>query len=128
HPAWVQAATAAGAVQLAVVRGRLHSSYWSLVTAGALFVSGASFLVHEQNGWLVARPALLHHLIRRELVVSALFPVGAAFLPRRAIWAYGFAITWIAVAVMLFADRDIAPIFGHLSALAGGARGTAPLS
>jgi len=53
-------------------------------------------------------------------VVSALFPLGAALLPRRAVWAYGLAITWIAVAVMLFADRDIAPIFGHLSDLAGG--------
>lgn len=63
HSVWAQAATAAGAVQLAVIRGRLHSSYWSLVTAGALFVSGASFLVHEQNGWLFARSAFLHHLI-----------------------------------------------------------------
>ena len=64
HSVWAQAATAAGAVQLAVIRGRLHSSYWSLVTAGALFVSGASFLVHEQNGWLFARSAFLHHLDR----------------------------------------------------------------
>ena len=120
HSVWAQAATAAGAVQLAVIRGRLHSSYWSLVTAGALFVSGASFLVHEQNGWLFARSAFLHHLIGWTLVVSALFPLGAALLPRRAVWAYGLAITWIAVAVMLFADRDIAPIFGHLSDLAGG--------
>jgi len=109
-------------VQLAVIRGRLHSSYWSLVTAGALFVSGASFLVHEQNGWLFARSAFLHHLIGWTLVISSLFPLGAAFLPRRAIWAFGFAIAWIAVAVMLFADRDITPIFGHLSDLAGGSR------
>src|SRR4029078_9647919 len=128
HPAWVQAATAAGAVQLAVIRGRLHSSYWSLVTAGALFVSGASFLVHEQNGWLFARSAFLHHLIGWAPRIPSPSPLGAAFLPRRAIWAYGFAIAWIAVAVMLFAVRDIAPIFGHLSDHARGARGTAPLS
>ena len=63
HSLWAQAATAAGAVQLAVVRGRLHSSYWSLVTSGALVVTGAAFLVHEQNGWLFARSAFLHHLI-----------------------------------------------------------------
>ena len=49
-----------------------------------------------------------------------LFPLGAAFAPRRALWSYGFALMWIAVAVMLFADRDIAPIFGHLSEFAGG--------
>jgi hypothetical protein len=122
HSNWAQAATAAGAVQLAVVRRRLVSEYWSLVTAGVLLVSGGSFLVHEQNGWLFARSAFLHHLIGWTLVVSALFPICASFLPRRAIWAYGFAVTWIAVAVMLFADRDIAPIFGHLSDLAGGPR------
>jgi hypothetical protein len=119
HAMWAQAATAAGGVQLAVVRGRLRSQYWSLVTAGALLVSGASFLVHEQNGWLFARSAFLHHLIGWTLVVASLFPVGAALRPRRALWAYGFAATWVAIAAMLFADRDIAPIFGHLSELAG---------
>ena len=119
HAVWAQAATAAGAVQLAVVLGRLRSSYWSLVTAGALLVSGASFLVHEQNGWLFARSAFLHHLIGWTLLVSAIIPIGAAIRPRRAVWAYGFAATWVAIAVMLFADRDIAPIFGHLSDLAG---------
>jgi hypothetical protein len=120
HSVWAQAATAAGAVQLAVVRGRLHSQYWSLVTAGALFISGASFLVHEQNGWLFARSAFLHHLIGWTLVVASVFPLGDALRPRRAAWAYGFAATWLLLAVMLFADRDVAPIFGHLSELAGG--------
>ena len=81
HSIWAQAATAAGAVELARVRGRLHSSYWSLVTAGALFVSGASFLVHEQNGWLFARSAFLHHLIGWTLVVASVFPLGAALPP-----------------------------------------------
>ena len=89
HSLWAQAATAAGAVQLAVVRGRLSSPYWSLVTAAALFL------------------------------VASVFQVGEAFKPRRAVWAYGLAATWIALAVMLFADRDVAPIFGHLSDLAG---------
>jgi len=119
HSLWAQAATAAGAVQLAVVRGRLASPYWSLVTAAALFLSGVSFLVHEQNGWLFARSAFLHHLIGWTLVLTSVFPIGEAFKPRRAVWAYGFAATWIALAVMLFADRDVAPIFGHLSDLAG---------
>jgi uncharacterized membrane protein YecN with MAPEG domain len=76
--------------------------------------------VHEQNGWLFARSAFLHHLIGWTLVVAAIFPAGAAIRPRRSIWAYGFAATWVAIAVMLFSDRDIAPIFGHLSELAGG--------
>ncbi len=34
HSVWAQAATAAGAVQLAVVRGKLSIPSWSLVTAG----------------------------------------------------------------------------------------------
>ena len=120
HAIWAQAATAAGGVQLAVARGRLHSQYWSLVTSAALLVSGASFLVHEQNGWLFARSAFLHHLIGWTMVVAAVFPLGAAIRPRKALWAWGFAATWVALAVMLFADRDVAPIFGHLSDLAGG--------
>ena len=120
HAAWAQAATAAGGVQLAVARGRLRAPAWSLVTSGALLVSGASFLVHEQNGWLFARSAFLHHLIGWTLLVAALFPLGEALRPRRPIWAWGFAATWVAIAVMLFSDRDVAPIFGHLSELAGG--------
>ncbi len=120
HAVWAQAATAAGAVQLAVVRGRLASPYWSLVTAVGLVVSGAAFLVHEQNGWLFARSAFLHHLIGWTFLVAAVFPLGAALRPKKAVWAFGFAATWIAVAVMLFSDRDVAPIFGHLSDLAGG--------
>ena len=120
HSAWAQAATAAGAVQLAVVRGRLVSRYWSLVTAAGLLVSGSAFLIHEQNGWLFARSAFLHHLIGWTMVIAVVFPLGAAFRPRWPVWAYGFAATWIAVAVMLFTDRDVAPIFGHLSEFAGG--------
>ena len=70
-----------GAVQLAVVRGRLASPYWSLVTAGGLLVSGSAFLIHEQNGWLFARSAFLHHLIGWTMVIAVVFPLGAAFRP-----------------------------------------------
>ncbi len=119
HAVWAQAAIAAGLVQLGVVRGRLVAPAWSLVIAAGLLVSGASFLVHEQNGWLFARSAFLHHLIGWTLVVAVVFPLGDALRPRWSVWAYGFAVTWIAVAVMLFSDRDVAPIFGHLSELAG---------
>jgi hypothetical protein len=30
-----------------------------------------------------------------------------------------FALTIVTIAVMLFSDRDVAPVFGHLSPLAG---------
>lgn len=120
HAAWAQAAMVAGAVQLAVVRGKLASPAWALVTAAAMVISGTSFILHEQNTWLFSRAAFLHHALGWTLIAAALFPVGEALRPQRPIWRGGFALTWIVVAVMLFADRDVAPIFGHLSNLAGG--------
>jgi hypothetical protein len=33
--------------------------------------------------------------------------------------AAGFALTFIVVAVLLYCDRDVAPVFGHISPLAG---------
>lgn len=114
HGLWAQAAMIAGGVQLAVVRGTLQSPRWSLVTALGIFLSGVSFIVHEQNGWLFSRAAFLHHLLGWTLVVATLFPLAHAFRPRRG-WQAGLALTFVAMAVMLFADRDIAPIFGHLS-------------
>ena len=104
-------------------RGRPRPPGLALLVArdrGGLLVSGSAFLIHEQNGWLFARSAFLHHLIGWTMVIAVVFPLGAAFRPRWPVWAYGFAATWIAVAVMLFSDRDIAPIFGHLSEFAGG--------
>lgn len=120
HSIWAQAAMIAGGVQIAVVRGTLTSPRWSLVTAAALLATGASFLIHEQNGWLFSRSAFLHHAVGWVLVVSAIFPIGQALRPRRVVWSAGFALTFVVVAVLLFADRDVAPIFGHLSELAGG--------
>ena len=113
HAVWAQAAMVAGAVQLAVVRGKLTDPRWALVTAGALLVSGAAFLVHEANPWLYSRSAFLHHAIGWTLVVAVMFPLGQAFRPRRLVWSAGFALTFVVLAVLLFADRDAAPIFGR---------------
>ena len=113
HAIWAQAALVAGAVELARVRGKLRSPRWSLVPAFALFVSGVAFLVHEQYAWLYSRSAFLHHAIGWMLVVVALFPLGQALEPRRVVWRAGFALTFVLLAVLLFADRDAAPIFGR---------------
>jgi hypothetical protein len=113
HALWAQMALIAGAVQLAVVRGKLSRPAWSLVPACALLVSGVAFLVHEQNDWLYSRSAFLHHAIGWLLVVAALFPLGQAVRPRQVVWRTGFALTFVLLAVLLFADRDIAPIFGR---------------
>jgi len=119
HAVWAQAALLAGAVQLALVRGKLTSPAWSLVPGVALLVSGAAFLVHEPNDWLYSRSAFLHHAIGWMLVVAALFPLGQALRPRQVVWRAGFALTFVLLAVLLFADRDAAPIFGRYG-LGGG--------
>ena len=122
HASWAEVAMLAGAIQLALVRGKLHSRWWALSLSFTLLVSAAAFLIHEQNPWLFSRAAFLHHAIGWTLLVAAIFPLGQVLQPRRATWQAGFAMTWIVLAVMLFCDRDVAPIFGHLSEYAGGPR------
>ena len=113
HSVWAQAAMVAGAVRVAVLRGKVSSPRWSLVPAAALAACGAAFLIHEQNSWLYSRSAFLHQAIGWMLVAGALFPLGAALRPRRAVWGTGFALTFVVLALLLYADRDSAPIFGH---------------
>ena len=119
HALWAQAALVAGTVELAIVRGKLRSPNWSLVPAFALLVSGMAFLVHEPNTWLYSRSAFLHHAIGWMLVVVSIFPLGQALRPRQVVWRAGFALTFVLLAVLLFADRDAAPIFGRFGAGGG---------
>jgi cytochrome b subunit of formate dehydrogenase len=115
HGAWAQVMMAAGAAQLALVRGRARSPSWDLTVPFAFVVSGLAFLLHEQNPWLFSRSAFLHHAIGWMLIVAALFPLGAAIRPRSTAFRTGFALTFVTLAVMLYCDRNVAPIFGHLS-------------
>ena len=119
HSAWAQALMVAGAAELGLVHGKLHSRWWRLATPVGLFVSGAAFLIHEQNPWLFARSAFLHHLIGWSMIGMALFPLGRALRPRAAVFQAGFALTFVVLSVMLYCDRDTAAVFGHLSPLAG---------
>jgi hypothetical protein len=119
HGSWAQVLMLAGAAELGVARGKLHSQYWRLTSALALVVSGTAFLVHEQNTWLFARAAFLHHALGWTVLVCAVFPLLQALRPHWSFGAYGFAATFVAIAVMLYCDRDLAPIFGHLSQFAG---------
>ena len=119
HGSWAQALMLAGAAELGVARGKLHSQYWRLCSAVGLAVSGGAFLVHEQQHWFFSRAAFLHHALGWMLLVSALFPLLQAFRPRSLTAATGFATTFLVVAVLLYCDRDTAAIFGHLSQYAG---------
>lgn len=115
HGAWAQVAMLAGATQLALVRGKLRSHWWTLVVSLALVVSGLAFLIHEQNPWFFSRSAFLHHALGWTALGAAVFPLGQTLRPRSTFWQVGFALTFVVFAVFLFCDRDIAPIFGHLS-------------
>jgi hypothetical protein len=119
HGIWAQALMVAGAAELGLVRGKLHNPAWRFATPFALAVSGAALLVHEQSGWLFSRAAFLHHTLGWTALVGALFPLMAAIRPRSRVWSSGFALVMVVVAVMLYSDRDVAPVFGHLSPLAG---------
>src|SRR5918992_4107190 len=51
HGIWAQVLMLAGATELGLVRGKLRSNWWGLGITAAFAVSGAAFLVHEQNSW-----------------------------------------------------------------------------
>jgi hypothetical protein len=119
HGAWAQTMMLAGAAELGLVSGKLRSEYWKLCVPLALAVSGLAFLIHEANPWLYSRSAFVHHVSGWLLLVGALFPLGAAFKPRSLFFNAGYAMVMVAVAVALFAVRDISPVFGHLDPSAG---------
>jgi hypothetical protein len=85
----------------------------------AFLVSGTALLIHEQNGWLFARAAFLHHLIGWLMITGAIFPLLTVFRPRSTVWRSGFALTFVVLGVLLYCDRDVAPVFGHISSQAG---------
>jgi hypothetical protein len=119
HGAWAQVLMLAGATELALVRGKLQSRWWRLGMTAGFVVSGGAFLIHEQNAWLFQRSAFLHHLLGWTLLVGAIFPLARCLRPRSQVVATGFALTFVVISVMLYCDRDVAPIFGHISELAG---------
>jgi hypothetical protein len=119
HGAWAQVLMLAGAAELALARGKLQSRAWRLTSTVGLAVSGAAFLIHEQQSWLFSRAAFLHHAIGWTVIVGALFPLAQYLRPRSFTAAAGFATTLLVLAVLLYCDRDTAAILGHLSVYAG---------
>jgi hypothetical protein len=119
HGSWAEVMMLAGAAELGLAAGKLSSPYWRLTSFFAFVVSGAAFLIHEQNPWFFERSAFLHHVLGWTFLGASLFPLGRVFRPRSAVFAGGFALAFVVLAVLLYADRDVSPIFGHLSPLAG---------
>ena len=119
HGSWAEVLMLAGGAELGLVHGRLTSPLWRLTWPLAFVVTGAAFIIHEQNPWFFARSAFLHHLLGWTFLVAAVIPLGLVWRPRSAVLQACFALTIVLVAIQLFADRDVAPVFGHLSPLAG---------
>jgi len=119
HGAWAEVMMFAGAAELGLATGKLQSGLWRVAIVLAFVVSGVGFLAHEQNPWFFQRSSFLHHLLGWTFLGAAIFPLGRAVRPRSTVFASGFALAFVAVAVMLYTDRDVAPVFGHLSPLAG---------
>ncbi len=119
HGAWAQTMMLAGAAELGLVRGKLHNAAWRLAMPLALVVSGVAILVHEQNGWLFRALGVPAPPAGLDALIGALFPLLIAFRPRARVWGAGLALTLVVVSVLLYSDRDVAPVFGHLSPLAG---------
>ena len=119
HGSWAQVLMLAGGAELGLVHGRLRSPLWRLTWPLAFAVTGLAFIVHEQNPWFFARSAFLHHLLGWTFLVSALVPLALVWRPHSVVLRSSFAAVVVAVSVMLFCDRDVAPVFGHLSPLAG---------
>jgi hypothetical protein len=61
----------------------------------------------------------LHHTLGWTFIAMAVFPLALVWRPNSAVLRTGFALMVVVVSVQLFADRDVAPVFGHLSPLAG---------
>jgi hypothetical protein len=119
HGTWAQALMVMGAAELGLAKGKLTNPWWRLAAPVGIAVSGLAFLAHEQNPWFFARAAFLHHLLGWTLLGTSLLLLGLALRPRSVVLRVTFGVVVIAVAVMLLSDRDVAPIFGHLSELAG---------
>ncbi len=119
HGTWAQVMMLAGAAHLGLAADKLHSRYWRLTMPLMFVVSGALFLIHEQNGWFYARSAFIHHACGWTLIVGAIFPLALTFRPRSWALGAGYAAIVILLAVVLFSARDLAPVFGHLSPEAG---------
>ena len=119
HGAWAEVMMIAGAAELGLASGKLRSPLWRLAIVIAFVVTGIAFLIHEQNDWFFQRSAFLHHAARLDVPGFAIFPLGRVIRPRAPCSrpASRWRSSWSGSSCTL--DRDVAPVFGHLSPLAG---------
>ena len=118
HGAWAQVLMGGAAMELGPSQREAPQrlvAVWGCPPGSV--VSGAAFLVHEQNAWLFQRSAFLHHLLGWTLVVASIFPLVRVFRPRSQLAATGFALTFVVVAGdALLRSRRRADLRAHLAA------------
>ncbi len=120
HGTWAQALMFMGGAELGLAKGKLTSRWWKLAAPIGIAVSGRRVPraraepVALRAGRVPAPPDRLDADRRRDLPARAR---GQAPLGRSS--ARASRSSCVALAVMLYCDRDVAPIFGHLSPLAG---------
>ena len=120
HGAWAQVMMLAGAAELGLVRGKLHEPV--LAARRAARVRRLRRRVPGPRAERLALPALRvpPPRARLDVVVGALFPLGRGVRPRSLVVATRASRSIVRRGRgLLFCDRDVAPIFGHLSPLAG---------
>ena len=122
HASWAEVAMLAGAIQLAVVRGKLTSRWWTLSLSFTLARQRCRVPDPRAEPVAVLAFGLPAPRDRLDAARRGDLPARPGLAAARGRLAAGFAMTWIVLAVMLFCDRDVAPIFGHLSKFAGGPR------
>jgi hypothetical protein len=119
HGSWAETMMLAGGAQLGLAAGKLKNPLWNLTIPVGLFVGGVAILVHEQNGWFYSRAAFGHHLLGWIAIGGTIIPLVLVFRPRSIALGLCFAALLVSVSTVLYADRDTAPIFGHISPEAG---------
>jgi hypothetical protein len=122
HAVWAHVLVLAGAAHLGLVSGKLRASAWELTIPLTLVVGGVTTLIHEQNGWLYSRSAFVHHAVGWTLLIGSLFPLARFVRPRSPALAFGYALTVVALAVILYTNRGWAPALGGVWEQAGPAR------
>ena len=119
HGSWAEVLMLAGGAELGLVHGRLHVA--ALAADVAARVRRHRDRVHRARAEPVvlravgvpAPPARLDVPRRRACAARARVPAALGRAPG------GFAVVIVVVSIQLFTDRDVAPVFGHLSPLAG---------
>ena len=120
HGVWAQALMVMGAAELGLAKGKLTSRWWRLAAPVGIAFSGAR-VPRARAEPVVLRPLGVPappdrvDADRRRRCSRSRSSSGRA----RPCCGTGSALFVIALAVMLFCDRDVAPVFGHLSPLAG---------